>query len=726
MKKALLVLTVVLMLAAAGNEVSALPNAQITVKNPSGAVTGTETNPVSKCPGPILNYPICGPTGCTGDVQIFVKNMGTSSDTYQLSMTLPQGWTGSIQPDIALASGEESPLYYFYVNIPATALPGKYRITIQAKSMSNSADVAKKEVLVDVLACHIVELKTVDNYKETCQESAGTSTYGLQVTNRGKWTESFRLSSTTDWVRFSQTEIELNSGETKNIQLIAEPPATLSGTQDIHVTVKSTQAGSYAQDDDVVQLKLNNCYDFKIDVQPSENSVCLTKSVSYKLTISNTGQKTDTYQITAPQWVTPGQAEIEVPTGQARQVDVHVRPTHAGRSAFNVNVLSLNESGNMKSVERYVLAEECRGVALIPSPDVLTACKGTIATFNIAIKNTGTIEETFEVKASVGSLEAESVTLPGGESRSIDLNIDTKELEIGNQTVLVEVGDDVVSDQSELELVIEDCYGLSFAVVVTNEDKICPGIDVPFEVTVENNGKLADLYTLEYDDVKEEFQLESGGLKRFNFSLPVPEDKTEYNVSIKAYSEHMSKSMDIPLKVNSIQDCYSVELSTLDGPTPIEMGIATAVPIKVKNTGLQPDEYEISIQGPSWVFMSPNKLALGRQQEGVAYLYVSPPFGIEEGSYTALISFTSAKTQSDITFNIDVSEQGVMLQNTSVTMPGPSTEPGSITINVSFGDNITGAVTADERPLWKTLTVAAITIVILLILIVRFAFLFRK
>jgi hypothetical protein len=32
----------------------------------------------------------------------------------------------------------------------------------------------------------------------------------------------------------------------------------------------------------------------------------------------------------------------------------------------------------------------------------------------------------------------------------------------------------------------------------------------------------------------------------------------------------------------------------------------------------------------------------------------------------------------------------------------------------------------EERPFWKTLTVAAITLVIVLILVVRFAFLFRK
>ncbi len=57
-----------------------------------------------------------------------------------------------------------------------------------------------------------------------------------------------------------------------------------------------------------------------------------------------------------------------------------------------------------------------------------------------------------------------------------------------------------------------------------------------------------------------------------------------------------------------------------------EIGKGKLVKSELKNHGFE-DEYEISVRGPNWVIIRPDKIRLDANQTGDIFTYVSPPKG---------------------------------------------------------------------------------------------------
>ena len=732
MKKLLFLFGVVFAATLLCNSALAISDIQLTVTDAAGNTKGTEMNPVSTCPGPIT----------VQDVRINIRNLGADTDSYSISMTLPEGWDGAIQSGLVLASGEMDNLDLFYVNIPYTQLPGKYSINIKVESNTNPSDEITKEMVVEVLGCHIVELNLIDTYKETCQETPGSETYKVELTNKGKWEEEFQLSSSKSWVTFSQSRITLSSQETKQIDIVVTPPDNLAGEQVIDVSAKSVT--SYATDKDEIKIFLIDCYGIEAGISPLEHSVCVGRFKTYTLTLENTGTDEDTFMLTSPDWVELSQKEITIPAGQVRQVEADVTPSSAGRVNFDIVVVSKNDPDAKVTVTGSITAEECRGVAVILSPTEVTACEGSDVKFNLAVKNTGTIENQFTVESSLGSVSDGSLTLGPGETKSTTLTIDTENM-TGEQSVKVKVTDGVVSDQATATMILEECYSANIA-VVSDKVTVCPCGKVEFSVVIENTGKLPDTYTIEFEGEKKEIQVASGDFETVLFDKEISCDsKDNKTFAFEVTSEHIGYSVHgVQLNVRDKEECYSVHLLTEGTLESIEDGRATAIKLILTNDGQEKDSYDIDVTGPSWAYVSPVSAELEADKSKDVYLYVSPPFGTDENDYEITVAARSSMASSGLVFSVSVDGEGEVTVGEIVPeipeVPEPEepeenvTEnvtierPGDVTLNVSFGnDSVTGELTAvEERPFWKTVTVAVITLVIILILVVRFAFLFKK
>jgi uncharacterized membrane protein len=737
MKNLTMVLSIVFALMAISGSVLAVSDIQLRTTDAAGNEKGTTTAPVSTCPGPIT----------VQDVRILVKNLAADTDTFSVSMTLPQGWDGAIKSSITLASGEEKQLNLFYVNMPYTTTPGKYYITVTVKSGINPNDVVMKDIAVEVLACHMVELKVIDSSKEMCQESRQSLVYKINVTNKGKWEEEFVLSSSLPWVKFSQAAITLPSQGTKNIDVIVTPPSDMQpGEQTIPITVKSSL--SYASDSKTIKAFLMNCFNADASITPLENTVCLGKSDVYTLTIQNKGTLADTYKITGPDWVKIQFGEMSIPAGQTRQIDVFATPKTAGRASFSIEIVSANDTAAKKTVAGNIVTEECRGVALVLTPTQVKACKGSDATFNLAIKNTGVAEDTYTIKLSRGSADQANLTVAKGETKTVKLTVNTANL-TGQQLVLVQVTDGVVSDQATANISIEDCY--SATVSVASDKKItCPCGSVNFSVAITNTGTLNDTFKAKLDSQEKSVQMDAGKTDTVMLQKVLSCDqKGNLTVTVEVSSDHMAKivrTVTIELKQKDL--CYSVHLTTSGTVEKVQEGRATAVEVKATNDGESSDTYAISVSGPAWAYASPLTLALASKTTDSIYLYLAPPLGTNESEYSVKLTAKSSAVTSSVDFKVRVGGQGnVSVQNvtqpvnvtidatTNVTANATANatnvtigdRPNDVVLNVSFGSNVTGQITAvEERPFWKTLTVAVITIVIILILVVRFAFLFKK
>ena len=73
----------------------------------------------------------------SSEVTVKVMNYGSETDTYYMSMELPAGWSGFIEPELTLASGETATVNPVWITPSCLIEPGKYTITVVAESASS-------------------------------------------------------------------------------------------------------------------------------------------------------------------------------------------------------------------------------------------------------------------------------------------------------------------------------------------------------------------------------------------------------------------------------------------------------------------------------------------------------------------------------------------------------------------------------------------------------------
>jgi uncharacterized membrane protein len=675
-------------------------------------------NPVLAYPFNLEVYPnyvsVCPCTAITPEyVSVSVKNLYRDADTYTFTLDAPVNWKNQIQLNAALDPGEEKTLDLFLINIGCNVTPGIYTATISAES-GMTGETISKTLDIEVLNCYDIELIAVDDYKETCAEYNKSVTYNVKVKNNGKFKETLNLSVSDPLAELSTYSLTLESGETKTIDLILIPPANWIGIKTISINAESET--SYAKDMETIKLNIKDCYNFNVVLQPVESTVCFGESANYTLIINNLGLD-DTYRIYTPDWINQGYSEVSIPSNQGKDIMVNIIPKQKGRLYFNITITSLNDMELTKTVTGIVNVEECREAVVIISPSEVSVCKTLPANYTIAIKNTGTIEDTFNLIAPLGVLEKNKVMLGPGETETINLNIDTSGIE-GTKIISIDVFNDAVSDTASARLVVENCYAADLIITPENQS-LCPCSEANYSILLKNSGELSDNYTLTFGNSIQQIPLNPGQSKTFNFVFTVPCDETgDYMVIASVVSEHVSLASNTTLHIKPKEDCYSVKLTTENETNIIEVCEATSLPIIVKNTGNLHETYELLVQGPEWIYISPDRVELDPGQEQEAYLYISPPYGVSEGDYNIVISSVSPHAKSDLKIRVDVTSNITKALEMNIT-------PG-VVMNVSVG-NITGAVIeVGERPLWKTIIVVAITIIIIIILIIRFALLFKK
>jgi hypothetical protein len=195
------------------------------------------------------------------------------------------------------------------------------------------------------------------------------------------------------------------------------------------------------------------------------------------------------------------------------------------------------------------------------------------------------------------------------------------------------------------------------------------------------------------------------------------------------------------LRVKPSGDCWSVLVGG-DDAVSVAPKESNVLEITVRNAGENPADFEVSASGPEWAYLEPTKVHLGYDEEKAVYLYVSPPLGTEAGTYKVSITVASEMAERGKEIEVTVSGEGQPAgpadqagggdDNASISIGGGTSD---VTLNASFTDQpaqpsgdsdggITGQIVGIV-PAWKTIIVGAITIIIVMILVVRFAFLVR-
>jgi hypothetical protein len=693
-------LAVVLLIAASlAMNASAYSEIGLQVTDPAGNAIGGVANPVEICP--------CTPI--TPEIlKVRLTNLGTQADTPQISIEVPAGWTGQIQSSVgSMAPGESRTLDLLLIETPSCFVaPGKYQVTVNAKS-GISGNNASQQINIGIIKCHFASITSDEAYKETCIES-GNQTYELTVSNEGKFTETFALSSENQGVGFSQNEVTLAPEASETVT--ATVNALMLGLSNFKVFARSKS--SYATAEQQLQLKVNKCFDAGLEIQPSQTSACIGKTVNFMLLISNTGSEEDSYTIYTPDWVVADTDTVTLDPKKGERVIMEVTPLQVGKNSFNVTIVSETRSEVAKTVTGVLDATECRDVVVIASPAEADVCQNEQAAFSVIVKNRGTAEETFTLSSTLGSFNETKVTLGPAGMAELVLTINAAGLKEGDYSVEIKASVNGISDVSKVRLRVRNCYGAELNIEPESQS-VCFAGTADYAVKITNTGRASDTYIVSFGDHKEDVTLAPGASDTFPFAFDVPSDAGTYNLTATAVSGHASAMATAFLKVKNADNCISVSLA--DGDViRVQPATAETAEIDIKNTGERNESFSLSVDSVNWVYVSPEAITLQPGEQGKGYLYVTPDFSTQTGVYRTEIKVT-ASNGLEVIKTVAVA----VVANITGNETGQTNQTGNQT------GGITGGITGGERPLWKTLVVAAITLVIIIILIVRFVFLVR-
>ncbi len=651
---------------------------------------------------------VCPCTPIT-EVDLTVTNFDDIPHSYQLSLEIPSDWTGhpemgtsidvvTVEGKKVLEPGESSEPMQIYVTPSCFTRPGVYSLKaiVSTNGQSNY-----RTFEVEILPCHYVEIVSTDRI-DTCKSKP--TSFAVTVTNFGKIKEDFAMEIQTSWgdvLLSTEKTLEPDVPEVMEFEIM--PPEIL-GSFAIIVDVASLE--SYATNYRSIQLNVDNCYDFNADIKPPSSIVCLGKTTKYKLIIDNVGREKDTYNVIVPDMVTPEMETVELEPNEEGIIDLFVEPNILGKSDFEVLVSSNNLPTVKKTVTASIEAIECRDVALVTYPTEQELCQGGTAEFELIVKNTGTVEDIYELDTDFGELGEGAVSLLPGEVRRVKLLVDTGKMSPGEtMDINLEARSGEVYDTNTVEVFAKNCYSAQFE-VIPEEKTVCVGDEVVYDISVRNTGEFAETYSLQMvKEIMDEFTLEPGEEYSLTRTLHAffPAGNT-YDIPFRLVSNHVFEERVMKINVSPLEECFSCDLRDSEVmEIDSDVGIGKAVKLKLSNTGKRKDAYEVILDGPDWTYLSSEQAVLEPGASKEFYVYISPTYWVESGTYDVTAKAISTYSGDDYTFYITVES----------VFPGEGEEPEMI-IDIMLP---TGGIVGGEID-YETVKVGILAVIVLVIVII--------
>lgn len=639
-------------------------------------------------------------SGCPGNaipVVLTITNADDVTHTYFLSLEMPEGWespdNGFIQPDITLSSGETDSLTFF-VNPPAVD-PGVYSLRVRAKN----GEEAYKDLDVEVLQCHYVSVHAEDMIN-ICEET--DFKYSFSVSNAGKEAEEFGITVSGSWGEdLYKDTLTIGSGGTEEIEIDVTSP-----TEDGKITVKAESTESYAKTEKVTELDVKKCFDFDASIEPTEASSCLGRAANFIVTVINKGSATDTYDITSPDWVVPSQESLMVLPGEERDLGLFAYPEIEGKTEFEVTVSSSGKLSMKETLKGTVDARECKGVAVIVIPASQEVCRGLEAEFTMTVKNTGTVADVYDLETDLGVFDKNKLDLEVGEIGEAKITVDTEDLDTGESFLTARATSGDVTDQNMVSLIVKECYSAEFA-LTPDEIDVCAGEEVDYTLVLKNTGEFEDEYAFVLDE--EEIgttSLAPGEMKTFTTKVKVDYPEGEYDLIFKAVSDHVSEEASSKITVESKETCYSFEISSGETEAYVDPGKGIALGVKIKNNGERADIYALVVEGPEWVYLSEDSVALESGEETYIYLYASPGYDAEEKVHMIKLMAESSVSRGSLEISMGVGIESC-----------PENDTGNISGEITIP---TGEIVQITGTTGKVILLAVIVLLIIVILAVKF------
>ncbi|MCG9128739.1 hypothetical protein JT359_14170 [Candidatus Poribacteria bacterium] len=261
-----------------------------------------------------------------------VSNTGNTEDVIDLSTSGDVSGTLS-QSTVSLSYNSSTEVI---LTIPAgeVSLAGEYSVKITAISQGNTDKTADITTTTTILPVYDISITTPEKQTDITEGSIG---YIFTLTNNGNTDDVINLSTTGDVTgTLSQESVTLPPGSSKDITLTVSTTGLTAGNYTLNVTGTSVGDNAITVASDI-SIEIGAVYGVMLSSEDEleGNTTDILRGVSYKLTLTNTGNIEDTiflsssaqvgiegsvlgsFKVTLDQEVSTSDAEITVAPGSS-------------------------------------------------------------------------------------------------------------------------------------------------------------------------------------------------------------------------------------------------------------------------------------------------------------------------------------------------------------------------------------------------------------------------
>ena len=410
--------------------------------------------------------------------------------------------------------------------------------------------------------------------------------------------------------------------------------------------------------------------DFSASTTP-EVSLCPCSDQAYTVTIYNTGAVPSSYSLIAAgdtkDWMSFNPKNFALNPGEGGTFNVGINSVCNIAGDFDAEIIIQTSNGLAKAIKQTLTISECYDYSLELGKEVQEAedaveymehgkkydlCTNAQYSIPILITNNEDFENEYSLYSNApewASFALNKVKLKGKQSGILLLDADTTGI-LGQYDVKLNsvsaLGD--VKRKNGFDVSVGNCYDLSIDVLKTQETA-CAEEKSTIDVLLENKGTLNQKIDLGvegprwayFEEPSITLDPESEQATSLSF-VPGAEDVGNHNVKTFSVPDNKSefKVFDsVSVEVIEKEACYQASISTKAAIT--NKYKEDFVFVKVTNNGIKEATYQATVEGPSWVSISPSTLTLNPGKTGNLNLKINPNSEDEPGSFTANIALES-------------------------------------------------------------------------------------
>ena len=407
--------------------------------------------------------------------------------------------------------------------------------------------------------------------------------------------------------------------------------------------------------------------DFTASSRPSVE-MCPCSNQAYQVTVKNTGDIGSSYTVLADGdaagWITFNPGKFVLNAGQKGSFFVFVNSLCNIEGEYGLNIFITTSNGLTKVVRQKLKFSECYDYSFdtgdVVDPENVkfeqhsgsySLCKDEKKAIPILLANKEKFENRYDIFLDApewAELSVNNAQLGAEKTGIFLISLDAKEEGKFNLNLnaVSELGK--VQRESKIEAKVEECYELDVE-IEKEKDIVCTEKDNTYDVTIKNSGALGHDVKLNVIGVKwasfgnDTMYISTGEEKTAELKIN-PGNSVSGNFEVNAIAEIENKtglkfSDVIIVEVVPKNSCYKAVIGAKNTIT--NFYARDFFFAEVKNDGIKKAEYEIGLEGVSWVKVSPDSLALNPGQSGNLNLEINPNSDIEAGTYGIKINLES-------------------------------------------------------------------------------------